>query len=451
MSTRLALSMFRFTGSRLALGTTLFVALGAILAGVRSSEAESRYCLAQSALVEQLELERSLGYGGLIHNFKNALLRPDEPVYLDRARENAADVLTHLDELGRLVDDLGAPSDLDQTRAAVASYGARLDRIVEHEGWDPRQLDALVRLDDRGALEEVHELVENVVSAASTELNSAQRTALLTRWMLVLIAGLSAWSLRSRSVEEKHAEQLRRVNSSLKDTNQSLLWANEHLDRAAAMASHDFRGPMRRIVLLASMLEEDRDFVRSEQAAQDLDSLKRSTLELERSFEKVLSNARAGLRNPNVEPIEPYEALKAAMRWHRATIDECDAWISVESLPGVVADPELLQRVFGNLIENAIKYRRPGVSPRIRIAAIEVDGEVRFSVEDNGRGIPIDKHEQVFEWLHRGEPEGDGSSTGSGIGLANVSAILTSMDGRIWIDPDWSVGTRFCFALPASE
>jgi light-regulated signal transduction histidine kinase (bacteriophytochrome) len=107
--------------------------------------------------------------------------------------------------------------------------------------------------------------------------------------------------------------------------------------------------------------------------------------------------------------------------------------------------------VWQNLIGNAVKFRREGVTPRIvidceqRVVGDEVDW--LFTVSDNGIGIGeefADKVFVIFQRLHGRDAYG-----GTGIGLALCKKIVEHHGGTIWIDTSTTDGTRFCFTLPA--
>lgn len=119
-----------------------------------------------------------------------------------------------------------------------------------------------------------------------------------------------------------------------------------------------------------------------------------------------------------------------------------------EEVPLAAFDPVLLEQVFINLLENAVKYTPPG-SP-IEIAVSENQGDIVVDIADRGPGIPAGEEEKIFERLYRSA--GDRRSQGGvGLGLTICRAIITAHDGRIWAENRADGGALFRFTLPAGE
>ena len=115
-------------------------------------------------------------------------------------------------------------------------------------------------------------------------------------------------------------------------------------------------------------------------------------------------------------------------------------------LPLVRADASQLERVFSNLIENAIKFSPPGAP--VRISGGRSAGKVTVRVTDQGRGIPREHRPHVFEPFYRGR--GDGGA-GSGLGLAICRGFVEANGGQIVLQADGTDGTSFAVSLPAAR
>ena len=107
-----------------------------------------------------------------------------------------------------------------------------------------------------------------------------------------------------------------------------------------------------------------------------------------------------------------------------------------------------MTQVFGNLIENAMKYGRP--DGRIILSAKEQDDEIEFMVQDFGPGIASDHLERIFERFYRVDKARSRESGGTGLGLAIVKHIVQAHGGRIWAESELGSGTTFHFTIPVT-
>jgi signal transduction histidine kinase len=113
--------------------------------------------------------------------------------------------------------------------------------------------------------------------------------------------------------------------------------------------------------------------------------------------------------------------------------------------PPVAADPDKLRQVLVNLVENAVKYSAKG---HIQVRIEPRDGTMRFSVRDEGVGIPPEEQGRIFEKFHRLDPEMSQGVGGSGLGLYICKGLVERMDGQIWVESDAGSGSTFIFELP---
>ena len=120
----------------------------------------------------------------------------------------------------------------------------------------------------------------------------------------------------------------------------------------------------------------------------------------------------------------------------------------------VLADPDAKNQVFGNLIENALKYGKEGkrirVGARLREAeaAFEAASEVEFTVQDFGPGIAFEHLGRIFERFYRVDKARSRESGGTGLGLAIVKHVVQAHGGRIWAQSELGAGATFHFTLP---
>jgi two-component system phosphate regulon sensor histidine kinase PhoR len=134
-----------------------------------------------------------------------------------------------------------------------------------------------------------------------------------------------------------------------------------------------------------------------------------------------------------------------------------DSGIELESTGApdspVAADPDAMNQVFGNLIENALKYGKG--SKRIRVGArlleSETAPEIEFTVQDFGPGIASEHLDRIFERFYRVDKGRSREAGGTGLGLAIVKHIVQAHGGRIWVESELGAGATFHFTLPVSK
>ncbi len=115
-----------------------------------------------------------------------------------------------------------------------------------------------------------------------------------------------------------------------------------------------------------------------------------------------------------------------------------DAWVMV--------DPDAMNQVFGNLIENAVKYGKSG--GRIQVGARALDGEIEFCVRDFGPGIASEHLERIFERFYRVDKARSREVGGTGLGLAIVKHIIQAHGGQVRAESELGSGMTFLFTLP---
>ncbi|MGE5475608.1 MAG: sensor histidine kinase [Bacteroidales bacterium] len=133
----------------------------------------------------------------------------------------------------------------------------------------------------------------------------------------------------------------------------------------------------------------------------------------------------------------------------RAEIDHCGAQVSMDSLPWVHADPGKLAVVFHVLLDNALKFRRPGRLPRVAVSAVRNDGKWVFQVIDNGIGIEPEFRASVFSLFSRLHTRD--RIPGNGAGLALARKLVEAHGGHIWVEDGEDGGAALRFTLPVRD
>jgi signal transduction histidine kinase len=117
-------------------------------------------------------------------------------------------------------------------------------------------------------------------------------------------------------------------------------------------------------------------------------------------------------------------------------------------VPEVWVDPDRTEQVLVNLLDNAIKYSRPGGTVMVSVG-FEGDGMVSVQVQDNGIGIPADDLDRIGQRFYRADRARSRAEGGSGLGLAISQALVKAHGGRLWLESEEGAGTTVHFTLPA--
>ncbi|MCB1057041.1 MAG: HAMP domain-containing protein [Acidobacteria bacterium] len=246
--------------------------------------------------------------------------------------------------------------------------------------------------------------------------------------------------------------------------------ATQEMKALLYMVSHDLRAPLINLQGFAGELRAALDTIRpivgdleghaddepraalrrffDEDAQDALRFIEMSVLRLNDFTLALLKLSRAGHQELSIEELDLGELIEHILGTLAFQIEQCQAMLTVDTLPAVCADRMALEQVLSNLIGNALNYRSPERSPKIHLWAEELDQEVRIHVEDNGRGIAEEDFDKIFAPFRR---IGNVDSEGEGVGLAYAQTLVRRHGGRIRCRSTFGVGSQFIVSLPQGE
>ncbi len=216
-----------------------------------------------------------------------------------------------------------------------------------------------------------------------------------------------------------------------------------------ANVSHELRTPLTSIQGYVETLMEDTS-TSPETTREFLTIIRKSARRMNRLTEDLL--ALAGVESPDYklarQPIRASALVKDATESLGGIIADSGMDLERAGAPDalVLADPDAMNQIFGNLIENATKYGKSG--GRIRLGALLVEDHVEFFVQDFGPGIPSEHLARIFERFYRVDKARSRESGGTGLGLAIVKHIVQAHGGRVRAESDLGSGSTFFFSLP---
>jgi len=222
-------------------------------------------------------------------------------------------------------------------------------------------------------------------------------------------------------------------------------------DEFISVVGHELRTPLTSIRGSLGLLEGGVAGELPAEAAEMVGIARSNTDRLVRLVTDILDIERIEAGGAALErrPVETGELLDSARRVLQAVADGADVGLRVEAGAGtVLADPDRIVQALTNLVGNAIKFSPAGTE--VTLSASRDGEEVRFTVRDQGRGIPKDNLEAIFERFRQVDASDRREKGGTGLGLAIARAIVAEHGGRIWAESEPGAGAAFHFTLPAA-
>lgn len=440
----------------------LAIACGILASGVASTWFWFRHDALHTKQAEVtrtiLSLEHATGYSGFIHDFKNAVLRPLEPVYIQRALSDYDMTLQALAELEGLAQSEGISIDLTFYRKTLQTYRDKLEILRDHE-YDAQQIaetDALVRVPDDAARASLDQVTQKLTRALSDKITPIRRALAASLAVFVALVTLlireQAYSARVREqralvlnqqnlleVERRHRREL---SSSLNQLRQT---TREQAEFTYAI-SHDLKAPTNTALMLVRAFREDLDIKATPEETEMLDDLEAVLMRMNGLIEDMLEYTRTLSSELPRSDVSLDRALDEVLDNLRADIRDRGASIRRMPLPHLRANPMQMRNLLQNLLQNALKFHLPDCRPDIEVGSAEADhGDVAFYVRDNGIGIPKDQSEKVFSLF--GRLHGREVYEGSGLGLPICLRIAQTHGGTISVDSTEGVGTTFTVTM----
>jgi signal transduction histidine kinase len=420
-------------------------------------------------------------------------LLTNDTTYLEDFRDAEPETHETINEL-RALSDASATrkSTLDRVAGLVDGKFREMRRIIELNETG-RRAEAMAQVREgqgRRIMIELRDVIDEAIEAegelAGTRAETSRRT---NAWLLivtlagtVLVVGIGATSVMLVQRNHRRAEiarqELAGTNANLERIVEyrtaDLTEANEEIQRFAYIVSHDLRSPLVNIMGFTSELEALRQEIFAEverlraevaslkgeaeaatetetsgQLGREFDEaigfIKTSIANMDRLINAVLRLSREGRRQFNPEQVDMNALIGGILETvsHRAT--ELQAALRVEDLPPVETDLLAAQQIFGNLIDNALKYGRHDEKLQIDIRGRLTATHAIYDVQDNGRGIDPADFQRVFELFRRA---GKQDRPGEGIGLAHVRALVRRMGGTMGLSSEPGKGSTFTVTLP---
>ena len=298
---------------------------------------------------------------------------------------------------------------------------------------------------ESGQQDEIHNLIDHINKRKSYtgEIVLAKKSQELI-WLSVQMTPVNTSGNQLQYVfVQNDISERKESEERLAEYYRSLEKANKELDKFAYVVSHDLKAPLRAISNLSTWIEEDMGDGLSDDSKQHFNMIKGRVMRLEALINGILEYSRAD-RVKGTESLTNVRQLLEEV--YEMLVLEQKVELNLPSnLPEFVTDKLKLHQVFSNLISNAIKHCDKEY-PIINISCKEDNENYEFSIEDNGPGIESQFHEKIFVIFQTLLARDVMESTG--VGLAIVKKIIDERGGKIWVESEMGIGTKFCFIWP---
>lgn len=402
-----------------------------------------------------------------------------DPAFLGRIDTEKTKIQERVDELEKLIPSSGVKD------SSFARFNEALEERIE--GFD--EIEAMLAAgnltrarqlssDYRDRTDDLRAAVDLIKTEALGSLQERRAAAdqIGDRAYLLTIAGLlSACALILAAIVllSRRTNELRRANEEVQELaagleqrvserTADLEEANEEIQRFAYIVSHDLRSPLVNVMGFTTELEDSHQtLMQYLQATPDVpDDVKQAvevdmpeaigfiraaTSRMDRLIKAILQISREGRRALAVQDINLDELFAGLVDSLSGQTSEKDAQITVGPLPSLESDPLALEQVFANLLDNAVKYLRPGVPGQIDVAGKVKRNRAIITITDNGRGVSSSDRARIFELFRR---SGTQDQPGEGIGLAHVQALVRRLGGKIEVESELGSGSCFTVTLP---
>lgn len=219
--------------------------------------------------------------------------------------------------------------------------------------------------------------------------------------------------------------------------------SNKSLQDFASVASHDLKSPIRTMASYANILQRKYKDKLDEKANDYINFIINSSNRLNNLIDDLLEHSKLNTNHKNYTESNFNNLLDIVLSNLKPIIEENKVTIKYKDLPTLLVNQNQMISVFQNLIDNSIKYRNQS-NPIIEISASEEDNNWVFLVSDNGLGFDNKYSDKIFEIFQRLHTDYEGT----GIGLATVKKIIETHGGKIWVDSNEGIGSKFYFSLP---
>lgn len=221
------------------------------------------------------------------------------------------------------------------------------------------------------------------------------------------------------------------------------------LEAFSYSVAHDLRSPLRMMLGYTNILGEDYGKHLDEEGHRLLRIVKDNATHMWQLVDSLLDFSRLNKHHVKKQFADMAILIKSVIEEQSTLEGSSEVKFLVSETINLTCDATLIRQVFSNLISNAVKYSSKKVNPTVEISSYKLEGEIIYTVRDNGAGFDMKYIDKLFKVFHR--LHGTSDFPGTGVGLAIVHRIVNKHGGRVWAESKVDEGATFYFSLPSID
>lgn len=235
--------------------------------------------------------------------------------------------------------------------------------------------------------------------------------------------------------------------TSLKKSEAAMKEARQELEAFSYSIAHDMRAPLRAMQSFARILQQDFGAQLNSESADCVRRIVSASERLDQLIRDALAYSQLSQVQLPLAPVNLSELLREILESYPEFQEPPTAVSVLSALPTVLGNAAALTQCLANLIDNGIKFSKPGESPRLEIWAEPCGSRIRIHIKDQGIGIDPAYHQKIFHMFYQHDP----SYPGTGIGLVVVRKAAEKMKGNVGIESELGKGSDFYLELEVAE
>jgi signal transduction histidine kinase len=410
----------------------------------------------------KLKIEQCFGFVLEAESSQRGYLLSKNSSYLKNITHAETSLVTSLTQLDALIADNPAQvKNGMHLRLLIVSRISRLHYVLDSSGLSDNPAAATFTAPGKMIMDSIYDQVktmqaeEDGLLGKRTFLKQIQDNRVVTFILLFSFIAFSIlmWSffkIRNESSLRLQAQlEIESINNLLQDQNEKLERKNNDLTTFTNIASHDLKEPLRKIQMFTNMIVESNPAQLTGKSLEYFNKISQQSKRMQNLIDSVLQYAQTEEDDFGFQYTDLNVVAHLAIDNLSEIIKEKNAIIRVPSLPTVFCNPNQLEQLFINLIENGIKYARPDRAPLIEIHATRLEETWKIDFCDNGIGFDEAYNKKIFEVFQR--LHSNDAYSGTGIGLAICKKIVENHRGSIIAQSVLGEGSVFSVILPLPD